>query len=78
MFTHSGMLNNLSDNLNAEAEGESSLTAHNNIHITSVIGFLSAMRDILEVGTLRFSAFALNLTHDTAFGAWRPPAHDLP
>ncbi|KAL1950542.1 hypothetical protein VTO73DRAFT_5666 [Trametes versicolor] len=54
------MLNNLSDNLNAEAEGESSLTAHNNIHITSVIGFMSAMRDILdhlEHGTLQRTTY---------------------
>lgn len=72
------MLCNLLDNLNAEAEGDSSLTAHNNIHITSVIGFLSAMRDILDVRTLRSSAFSLYLTRATALGAWYPPAHDLP
>lgn len=78
MFARIGMLNNLSDNLNAEAEGESSLTAHNNIHITSVIGFLSAMRDILDVRTLRCPALTLDLTHPTALGTWHPPAHDLP
>lgn len=50
-----GMVKNLADNLTAEAEGDHSLTAHNNIHITSLIGFLAATRDILEVRTFHSS-----------------------
>lgn len=72
------MINNLSDNLTAEAEGDSSLTAHNNIYITSVIGFLSAMSDILDVRTFRSSIFTLELSDAIALGAGRAPAHALP
>ncbi|KAI0357556.1 hypothetical protein OH77DRAFT_1510566 [Trametes cingulata] len=42
------MVKNLSDNLAEEAAGDHSLTAANQIHITSVISFLSTMRDILS------------------------------
>ncbi|KAH9851730.1 Mus7/MMS22 family-domain-containing protein [Lenzites betulinus] len=49
------ILQNLSDNLRAEEDGDRSLTANNHIYLTSVIGFLDAMKDILdylEVGTI--------------------------
>ncbi|OSC97472.1 hypothetical protein PYCCODRAFT_1377056 [Trametes coccinea BRFM310] len=42
------MLKNLSDDLESEANGHHDLTARNQIHITSVLAFLSTMRDILD------------------------------
>ncbi|KAI0769083.1 Mus7/MMS22 family-domain-containing protein [Trametes elegans] len=43
-----GMFTNLSSSLEAESDGDGSLTARNQIHITSVIAFLSTMKDIHE------------------------------
>ncbi|CDO69890.1 hypothetical protein BN946_scf184884.g49 [Trametes cinnabarina] len=42
------MFKNLSHDLESEANGEHHLTARNQIHITSVLAFLSTMRDILD------------------------------
>ncbi|KAI9066820.1 hypothetical protein FKP32DRAFT_1673568 [Trametes sanguinea] len=42
------MLKNLSNDLESEANGDHDLTARNHIHITSVVAFLSTMRDILD------------------------------
>ncbi|KAI0819256.1 Mus7/MMS22 family-domain-containing protein [Trametes gibbosa] len=54
------ILRNLSKNLLAEDDGDCGLTASNHIFLTSVIGFLSAMRDILdqlEVGSIHRTTY---------------------